>query len=115
MKFTLKHLVLVALPVAGLLTTPTFSVAHDDDWRSSPYYDSPADEHEAYHEDREARHEAFHSMPHNRREHRRFHRAEKRAHRAEHRDLDNAWGGYGDRDWYRGRDEESYYGRGWER
>jgi hypothetical protein len=123
MKGTFKHMVLAALPVVGLLATTSVASAHDDDWRSRSYYDRPADEHEAYHEDQDARHEDFHSMPHSKREHRRFHKAEKREHRALHRDLDNGWGGYqgrdsyGDRysnrDGYRGRYGDNYYGNDW--
>jgi len=127
MKGTFKHMVLAALPVAGLLLTASVASAHDDDdWRSRSYYDSPADEHETYHEDKDARHEDFHAMPHSRREHRRFHKAERRDHRALHRDLDNEWGGYQDRDWsgnygdrYSNRDRyrsgygNNYYGNDW--
>ena len=93
MKGTFKHMVFAALPVAGLLVTASVASAHDD-WRSRSYYDRPANEHEAYHEDKDARHEDFHSMPHSKREHRRFHKAEKREHRALHRDLDNEWRDY---------------------
>ena len=117
MHYTFKHMLLAALPVVGLLITPTVSSAHDDDWRSGSYYDSPANEHEAYHDEKEARHEAFHSMPHSRREHRRFHRAERQEHRVLHRDLDNDWRGYGDRyfnpDWSRSRYGNDYYSRDW--
>src|SRR5215204_2398422 len=115
MKSTFKYMALAALPVAGLLMTASVTSAHDDDWRSRSYYDSPADDHDSYHEDKEARHEDFHSMPHSRREHRRFHRCEKRDHRELHRDLDNEWGDYGDRysnrDWYGNR----YSNRDWSR
>jgi hypothetical protein len=97
MKRTFIHTVFVALPVAGLLLTAPVASAHDE-WQSWPSYDSPADEHEAYHDEKDARHEDFHSMPYSKREHRRFHRQQKREHRALHRDLDNEWRGYGDRD-----------------
>jgi hypothetical protein len=118
MKGTFKHMLFAALPVAGLLAAAPTASAHDDDWRVRSYYDSPANEHEAYHEDKEARHEDFHSMPHSKREHRRFHKAEKRDHRALHRDFDDGWRGYGDRDsgrgWSRGRYGDRYYGSdGW--